>query len=210
MHSSQPLVADLAALPKKSGDSGDKSKSRRLGNDLDVTTLRVSASPLTNQVVPPSKLSGDVKRNISQSLNKGVTTVTSVTTNFERGGAHRPGANTPPEWCANLKRLRESNPVQGFSVERWQTLIADSENFLTSWGGRALQFGWADLDLFGVQPKAPAFRFDVMGLIPIIGGGEVDSPTERSSTIQTPGGSRLVYLQLGALGGVCLWKLADK
>jgi hypothetical protein len=37
MHSFQPLAADLAPLLKKSGDSGDKSKSRRPGNDLDVT-----------------------------------------------------------------------------------------------------------------------------------------------------------------------------
>jgi hypothetical protein len=202
MHSSQPLVADLAPLPKKSGDSGDKSKSRRLGNDLEVTTLRVSASSLTNQVVPPSKSSGDVKRNTSQSPNKGVTTVTSVTTNLQKRWSALPGTNTPPEWRANLDRPRESNPVRGFSVERWQTRIVDGENFLTSWGERALQFGWADLDLFGAQPKAPAFRFDVMGLIPIIGGGEVVSLTERSATIQTPVGSRLVYLQLGALGGV--------
>jgi hypothetical protein len=143
MHSSQPLVADLAPLPKKSGDSGDKSKSRRLGNDLDVTTLRISASPLTNQVVPPSKSSGDVKRNTSQSPNKGVTTVTSVTTNLQKRWSAPPGTNTPPEWRANLDRPRESNPVRGFSVERWQTRIVDGENFLTSWGERALQFGWA-------------------------------------------------------------------
>jgi hypothetical protein len=109
-----------------------------------------------------------------------------------------------------LNRLRESNPVQGFSVERWQTLIADAENFLISWGERALQFGWADLDLFGGHPKAQAFRFDVMGLIPIIGGGQVVALTERSAAIPTPGGSGLVYTRCGALGGVCLWELADK
>src|SRR5262249_22113875 len=83
MHGFQPSAADPAPLLKKSSDGGDRSTSRRPGNDLDVTTRRVTASPLTNQVVPPSKLSGDVKRNTSQSPNKDVT---SVTTNLERGG----------------------------------------------------------------------------------------------------------------------------
>jgi hypothetical protein len=105
MHNFETLAADLAPLLKRSGDSGDsgdKFKFRRPGNDLGVTTQRVSASPPTNQVVTSSKSSGDVKRYIFQSFNKGVTAVTSVTTNLDNGEAHRPGANTAPELRADL------------------------------------------------------------------------------------------------------------
>jgi hypothetical protein len=66
-----------------------------------------------------------------------------------------PGADFTSAWRAILDGLRESNPVDGFSVERWQALIADSERFLARWGARALQLGWTELDLFGVHPEGP-------------------------------------------------------
>jgi hypothetical protein len=35
--------------------------------------------------------------------------------------------------------------------------------------------GWTTLDLFGVHPTRPAVRFDVMGLLLLLQGGEVRS-----------------------------------
>ena len=196
MHSFQTLAADLAPLLKKSGDTGDKLKSRRLGYDLDVTTRRGDVSPPDRRVVTSSKLSGDGKSNISQSLREGVTTVISVTTDFEQGRAHRRSSNDLAEWHAILDGQKDSNPVEGLTIERWQTLIADAEGFLAQWGDSALQLSWTDLDQFGIHPVAPAVRFDVIGLVPVIKGGKVATLTERSANILPP--------------GACFWELTSK
>jgi hypothetical protein len=59
----------------------------------------------------------------------------------------------------------------------------------------------------GVHPDALACRYDQMGLVPLIGGGEVVSITDRRATIRTPGCSRLIYTcspKQGAEGAVLL------
>jgi hypothetical protein len=50
----------------------------------------------------------------------------------------------------------------------------------------------------------------VIGLIPIINGGEVVAITERNAIIKTLGGSRLVYMRRTSGGSVCFWELAEK
>jgi hypothetical protein len=131
---------------------------------------------------------------------------------------HRPDLPTlvalypgvPREWVEGFQRLECDNPASGFSNSQWSLLIRSGSAFLEQWAPKAAELGWTDIDLFGVHPTAPAARFDVMGLVPIINGGEVVAITERSATIRSPGGSRLVYMRRTTGGRVCLWELISK
>ena len=64
------------------------------------------------------------------------------------------------------------------------------------WGGGeggAAGFGWTASDVFGLHPDAPASRLDGMGLVPLIGGGEVIAINSDRAIIRTRGGSCLTY-----------------
>jgi hypothetical protein len=90
MHKVETLAADLAPFFKKGGNngySGDGSCKRLNLCDSAVTTRRGRVSPVSPRVVTSPKSSGDAKSVRSQPFNKGVTTVTSVTTSFEQGAA---------------------------------------------------------------------------------------------------------------------------
>ncbi|MCW5713446.1 MAG: hypothetical protein KIT43_02865 [Bauldia sp.] len=56
-----------------------------------------------------------------------------------------------------------------------------------------MSLGWTTEDLFGVHPVAPAARYDCMGLVPLIGGGEVIDMLVDRATIRMPSGNCLVY-----------------
>jgi hypothetical protein len=62
---------------------------------------------------------------------------------------------------------------------------------------------WTALDLFGVHPTRPAARFDVMGLLLLLQGGEVITLTAESASIGRPSGAILRFFRPCA-GGVLL------
>lgn len=139
------------------------------------------------------KTTGDAKIAISQPLTDRVTTVTSVTTDFEQDLTTTNSGNYPSEWHAILEELRQTKSPNWLSDERWVELLSDAEAFLSTWGSSAERLGWTALDLFGVHPIAPAVRFDVMGLIPMLTGGEVIGLTDAVATIRRPSGAILTY-----------------
>jgi hypothetical protein len=117
----------------------------------------------------------------------------------------------PRVWAEALARLDPACPPRDISPERWLRIIDDWGRFLDDgWAKEASRFGWWATDIFGVHPTAPSCRYDQMGLVPLINGGKVISITERSATIQSPGGSRLVYMRRPSGGGVALWELAGR
>ena len=139
-----------------------------------------------------------------------VTKVTGVTTAFgadyeERAALVEYEAGVPRDWAEGFARLDLASPSTGFSIARWRMVIDDGGRFLDRWATEAAGLGWQAIDVFGVHPAAPSARFDAMGLVPIIGGGEVISITERSATIRSPGGQLLVYMRRPCTGAVCLW-----
>jgi len=72
------------------------------------------------------------------------------------------------------------------------------------WGQTAHQLGWTAADLFGVHPVAPAARFDVMGLFPLLHGGAVIALTEDAATIRRQSGATLTYPRSDRTGAVCI------
>lgn len=207
MHNLDTLVADISALLKKSGDSGDTGdrQTKHLNNkDYSVTTRAQQMSPLANRVVTAQNLSGDGKYDSKQSLREGVTTVTTVTTHLRQGRAPTLAPGNVAEWYAILDKLTALDPPEWTSPVRWQNMIFDAEAFLSRWSGAADQLGWKDLDLFGVHPVAPADRYDLIGLLLVIQGGEVVALTPEAATIRRPSKSILTYHRHDTAGAVLL------
>jgi hypothetical protein len=78
----------------------------------------------------------------------------------------------------------------------------------TGWAQKAAALGWSALDVFGVHPLAPNARFDAMGLVLLILGGDViDIKTDRAM-IRNPAGNCLTYyLRRDTAQAVALWDL---
>jgi hypothetical protein len=94
---------------------------------------------------------------------------------------------------ATSARLGGSTPIDGFGDARWQLLVDDTEIFLTRWGKAAHLLGWTAIDLFGVHPTAPAARFDVMGLLPLLGGANVAALTTDEARMLRPSKGMLTF-----------------
>ena len=63
----------------------------------------------------------------------------------------------------------------------------------------------------GFTRSRPAARYDGMGLVALIGGGEVIAIDRTSATIQKPGGSCLTYyLRRPRPGAVPVWELVGR
>lgn len=103
--------------------------------------------------------------------------------------------------------LRDVPYAPGFTPISWNDIIADADAFLDQWAIEAARLGWTDLDLFGVHPIAPAFRYDCMGLIPLIRGDEVIGISETRATTRSRSGNLLIYLRRPMTGAVLIWRL---
>lgn len=112
------------------------------------------------------------------------------------------------EWTLGLARLRDMPPPSGFAEPRWRRLADDGRRFLRRWGVEAVAAGWTTTDLFGLHPTAPAARYDAMGLVALIAGGDVVAITSRFATIRMASGSCLTYyLRLPRPTAAAAWNL---
>ena len=113
------------------------------------------------------------------------------------------------EWHAILAGLKRRGPADWLSHEQWRGLLSDAENFLTRWGSAAHLLGWTSLDLFGVHPIAPAARFDVMGLIPILNGAEVLALTSQTATMRRASSAVQTYRRPRRGGAIVISQLTE-
>jgi hypothetical protein len=124
----------------------------------------------------------------------------------ERAALIEYGAAVPRAWAEGFAQLNCASPITGFSAETWQRLINDGGAFLDRWGNEAAALGWTVTDVFGVDPTAPAARFDRMGLVPLINGGAVVAIDATSATLKTRTGGTLRYHLANVAGAVPLWE----
>jgi hypothetical protein len=119
------------------------------------------------------------------------------------------GDEFPAEWHAILAELEGRESPDWMMPDRWEILLRVAERFLDLWSPTAHAMGWTTLDLFGTHPTRPAVRFDVMGLLLLLQGGEVialtaegvDQAAQRSCpTLPSPGRWRRPSVG----GGPCL------
>ena len=108
-------------------------------------------------------------------------------------------------WQCGLAKLNPAEPPFGFTPDRWFRLIDGGTAFLDAWGRTAAALGWSTLDVFGVHPEAPAARYDVMGLVPLLGDGELMAVEATHATMRMPTGSKLTYLRRPRPGAVPIW-----
>jgi hypothetical protein len=147
--------------------------------------------------------SGTAKTIGNQPVSPPVTAVTSGTAIFEKGADKGKPLLGPPEWHAILAELKASTSPDWMPANRLKEIVADADCFLRDWGETAHRLGWTTLDLFGVHPIAPACRFDVMGLIPLLAGHQVVALTDSTAIIRRAF-STLTYRQPDQLGAVCI------
>jgi hypothetical protein len=186
-HDLERFSREIVSLIKTSGDtggSGDKSKKPLQHSDLFVPTRQAPLSPLALDWGHHVAVSGDRKIQHLQFVAEGVPSVPTATSNFQIARPVEIQRSVLAEWNAILAELKRRDPVDWLSHERWHGLISDAESFLSDWGSTAHLLGWTSLDLFGVHPIAPAARFDVMGLIPILNGADVLALTNQTATVR--------------------------
>ena len=153
-----------------------------------VTTVTTASLPVGDKV-------GNAIPSTEQVHPRPVTNVTTVTSDIESVGKQA------------LEQLRSMTPLESFGAEAWHQLLLDAETFFQRWSAPAKLLGWSDEDLFGVHPHAPAVRFDAMGLLLLIRGGEVIELQDQCVRIRSQGGSLLVYRKHGYAGAVPLWEV---
>ena len=128
----------------------------------------------------------------------------------ERAAMVEVGAGVPRAWAEGFARLDLAAPAPGFSPERWRRLVDVGGRFLDRWGARAAALGWSAVDVFGVHLAAASQDHDAMGLVALIGDGEVVAITDVSATIRDRCGHELVYLRRARPGAVALWEAAPQ
>jgi hypothetical protein len=116
-------------------------------------------------------------------------------------------AGVPREWAEGFARLDRSAPPRGFAIQRWAQVVDDGGRFLDRWAGKAAALGWDVPSIFGVDPRAPAWRLDHAGLVVLISGAEVSAISSKSAILRLPTGATQVYRRQDAPGAVPLWVL---
>ena len=195
-HDLEAFSREIVSLIKMSGDtggSGDKSRKLLPHKDFCVPTRQAAVSPLALDWGQAVSATGDSKSSHSEAVTEGVPSVPTATSYFRIAQPVEIEGDVLAEWHAILAALKRRGSADWLSHSQWLGLLSDAENFLTRWGSAAHLLGWTALDLFGVHPIAPAARFDVMGLIPILNGAEVLALTSQTATMRRVSGAVLTF-----------------
>jgi hypothetical protein len=196
-HDLKAFSHEIVSLIKggDAGGSGDKSNKSLPRASFFVPARQTLVSPPAMDWGHDFAPRGDRKGKYSPLVGACVPSAPTATSDFWLGKIS--DLDAPAEWHAVLEELERREPVDGFGAERWADLVSDAESFLSRWGGVAYSLGWTSLDLFGVHPIAPAGRFDVMGLIPMLNRAEVLALTRQTATMRRPSGAVLTYRRSG-------------
>lgn len=206
-HDLQAFSRDIVTLIKTSGDtggSGDKSEKSLQHNDFSVPTQETTVSPLKNEWGQPMTASGDRKTLKNELVTRGVPSVPTATTNFEEGRTGQTFEDNPAGWHAISEELKRMQAPEWAGSHRWSQMVKEADTFLSNWARVAHDLGWTALDLFGVHAVAPGCRYDVMGLVMLLGGGTVFALTERTAAFRRSSGSTLTYTRKPTSGAVLL------
>jgi hypothetical protein len=118
----------------------------------------------------------------------------------------RRGEEATAIWATGLRRLNPDRPIGGFHHDRWLAVVQDAWDLLSTWGEDAAALGWTSSDLFGVDPNAPAARFDRAGLAVILARGWVLDLMVDSASIRSRAGAALTFRK-PARGGIPIWEI---
>jgi hypothetical protein len=115
----------------------------------------------------------------------------------------------PREIADGLAALDQMAPPPGYTDSRWRDTVTAMAAFAVVHGVAAIKLGWTAEDLFGLNPYAPATRYDGRGLASMLAPGDrVMMLTADAAVIERPTGSRTTFRRQ-ADGAPCVlaWKL---
>jgi hypothetical protein len=128
-----------------------------------------------------------------QSLNKAVTRLPAGASQV-RSVALALGDSLPADISEGLSRLYTMSALPGFSQDRWMAALDATRQLSSTWAPRALSLGWKPEDLFGLHPRAPAARYDGMGLTFLLHPCDcVTLLTTDTAAIRSSGGAVLTF-----------------
>ncbi len=172
--------------------------SYRRFNLAEIGWTATAATAATDSAVKPiSVATVAAVANVASDTEPGAKAKSDVLKSHKRSGREEvSGRNVPKEWAEALAALGSLvRPAEGFTPNQWHRIVNDAARFVENWSAHAVKQGWGILDVFGVHPLAPAARYDAMGLVLLIRGGEVIALDERRATIRMPSGAELTYLK---------------
>jgi hypothetical protein len=210
MHRPEDFAEHFIGLLKNRGSSGSSGSGvhNALNNKAFAsTTGALSREPVKSEWFSAVQSSGSTNNIANQSLAGARTTGTTRTATFGEGLNDDCECRTPAKWHAILAELEQRSCPDWLTLDQWNALLLDAENFLSRWGEAAHALSWTALDLFGVHPTVPASRFDVMGLLLLVQGCTVIALTEDGATSRRKTGAVLSYRRCTAQGAVLISKV---
>jgi len=112
----------------------------------------------------------------------------------ERAAIIEHDGGLPREIADRLAFLEGMPPPSGYSEAQWSDTVGIMAAFADQYGAKAIQLGWTAEDLFGLNPYAPAARYDGRGLTSLLRKGDrVVMLTADAAVIERPSGSRTTF-----------------
>jgi len=128
---------------------------------------------------------------------------------LERAAIIEHDGGLPREIADGFAFLEGMPPPSGYSEVQWSDIAATMAAFADQYGAKAIQLGWTVEDLFGLNPYAPAARYDGQGLASLLRKGDrVVMLTADAAVIERPSGSRTTFRrQADGAQSVVAWNL---
>lgn len=203
------LARARQANPGTTGDTGDAGDNRPFPSGDEASKAVTSPEPVLVTVVPSPAIApcvtsaaipvvtgiGDAKDVYEQALSEPVTSVTSVTTENERveerAAIMASEARMPDAWASAFAEIVEGPVRFPSDPHRWHTVVDGALVFADQWASKAHALGWTVVELFGLDPIAPAARLDTRGLAFLLGNSaRVVAIDSAGADIVTAQGSR--------------------
>jgi len=131
----------------------------------------------------------------------------------ERAAIIEYDARAPREWAEGFARRNCFARPASIPAHRWRRLIDNAGRFIDQWAAKAIALGWQAPEVFGCHPEAPTARYDMQGLVWIIGEGEVVGITDATATIRSPHGYLLTFYRVPTPVGervALIWELGSR
>ena len=114
-------------------------------------------------------------------------------------------------WAENVERMRRATCPSDVDPRTWRELCADATVLLRNWGADLVDLGWNTLEVFGVTRNPRARNVDVLGILPLLHGAQVEAIDADTASVRVNARDTLTfYRKLLAPGGVPVWDWIDE
>lgn len=113
----------------------------------------------------------------------------------------------PKHIVAGIAQLQMMSAPHGLSPIWWIDISAGADRFAQRWAARALQLGWHEIELWGVDPEYPASTHP-RGLALMLAQADVVAMTKESALIRSHRGGRKNYRRWNQnFGARLIWEV---